>query len=71
MSIWERLAAATADLSISVLHRDQKQNRPLDDAVPFTVGMISLAAKMAKADGVITKERSSLSRKRSRYLTRR
>jgi DnaJ like chaperone protein len=57
MSIWDQLAAATADLSIaSFLHRDQKQNRPLDDAVPFTVGMIALAAKMAKADGVITKD---------------
>src|SRR5262249_42553408 len=57
MSIWDQLAAATADLSIaSFLHREQKQNRPLDDAVPFTVGMIALAAKMAKADGVITKD---------------
>jgi hypothetical protein len=28
----------------------------LDDSVPFTVGMIALAAKMAKADGVITKD---------------
>jgi len=57
MSIWDQLAAATADLSsASFLHRDQKQNRPSDDEVPFTVGMIALAAKMAKADGVITKD---------------
>jgi DnaJ like chaperone protein len=57
MSIWDQLAAATADFSIrSVLHRDQKQDRRLDEALPFTVGMISLAAKMAKADGVVTKD---------------
>jgi DnaJ like chaperone protein len=58
MSIWDQLAASTADFSImgAALHRDQKQDRPLDDALPFTVGMISLAAKMAKADGVVTKD---------------
>jgi DnaJ like chaperone protein len=57
MSIWETLAAATADLSIGgSIHPDQKPNSPLDDALPFTVGMISLAAKMAKADGVVTKD---------------
>ena len=68
MSIWEKLAAATADLSlggqIAALlggarghHvRDQKQDKPADNALPFTVGMISLAAKMAKSDGVVTKD---------------
>jgi len=57
MSIWDQLAAATADFSIKgVLHRDQQQDRRLDEALPFTVGMISLAAKMAKADGVVTKD---------------
>ncbi|HKA99525.1 MAG TPA: TerB family tellurite resistance protein [Methyloceanibacter sp.] len=57
MSIWDNLAAATADFRImGVLNRDQKQDRHLDEALPFTVGMISLAAKMAKADGVVTKD---------------
>jgi hypothetical protein len=57
MSIGDQLAAATADFSImGVLHRDQKQNKRLNEALPFTVGMISLAAKMAKADGVVTKD---------------
>jgi DnaJ like chaperone protein len=57
MSIWETLGAATADLSIlGLLQRDQKQKRPLDDALPFAVGMISLGAKMAKSDGVVTKD---------------
>src|SRR5262245_14920168 len=56
MSIWDKLAAATADFSImGLLPLDQKQNRPLDEALPFTIGVISLAAKMAKADGVVTK----------------
>ena len=57
MSIWDALAAGTADLSIMASdRRDPKPNTPLDEALPFTVGMISLAAKMAKADGVVTKD---------------
>ncbi len=57
MSIWDALAAATADLSILPSeHRDLNPNIPSDEAVPFTVGMISLAAKMAKTDGVVTKD---------------
>ena len=68
MSIWEKLAAATAELSLGGQiaariggagghHvRDQKQDKPADNAVPFTVGMISLGAKMAKSDGVVTKD---------------
>ena len=66
MSIWEKLAAATADLSIGgqigallggvgghhVLHRDQKQDRPADNALPVTVGMISLGAKVGNSDTV-------------------
>lgn len=70
MSIWEKLAAATSNLSMpgqiagllgcagqrSSFALDQKQNWPEDDALPFTVGMISLSAKMAKADGVVTKD---------------
>jgi DnaJ like chaperone protein len=57
MSIWETLGAATADLSIlGLLQGGQKQKGPLDDALPFTIGMISLGAKMAKSDGVVTKD---------------
>ncbi|MGC1711957.1 MAG: TerB family tellurite resistance protein [Methyloceanibacter sp.] len=57
MSIWDALAAATADLSITPsAHRDLNPNIPPNEALPFTVGMISLAAKMAKADGVVTKD---------------
>jgi hypothetical protein len=70
MSIWDALAAGTADLSIMASdRRDPKPNTPLDEALPFTVGMISLAAKMAKADGVASpRTRLSLSKRRSMYL---
>ena len=68
MSIWEKLAAATVDLSLAGQiaarlgdarghHvRDQIQDKAADNALPFTVGMISLGAKMAKSDGVVTKD---------------
>ena len=68
MSIWEKLAAATADLSFGGQiaarlgdarghHvRDQIQDKAADNALPFTVGMISLGAKMAKSDVVVTKD---------------
>jgi DnaJ like chaperone protein len=67
MSIWGKLAAATADLSIGgpigalfgggashdVRHRHKKQEDP-ENQLPFTVGVIVLGAKMAKADGSVT-----------------
>jgi DnaJ like chaperone protein len=73
MSIWEKLAAATADLSIGgqigaligggsghyVKDRNQEQDGPAENQVTFTVGVIALGAKMAKADGVVTKDEVS------------
>ncbi len=67
MSIWGRLATATADLSIggqiaallgsgaavNVRDRHKEQER-LENQLPFTVGVIVLGAKMAKADGSVT-----------------
>ena len=67
MSIWGKLAAATTDLSIGGLigallgsraARDvreghQEQEGP-ENQLPFTVGVIVLCAKMAKADGSVT-----------------
>ncbi len=65
MSVWGKLAAATADLSMggqigSLLssrspqeHRNTVSDEP-DNEVPFTVGVILLSAKMAKADGIVT-----------------
>jgi DnaJ like chaperone protein len=34
----------------------RRKEWPVDDALPFTVGMIILGAKMAKADGAVTKD---------------
>jgi DnaJ like chaperone protein len=68
MSIWDKLAAATAELAVGgpigallggvAGHhaKDQNQNGHAKNEVPFTVGVIALGAKMAKADGVITKD---------------
>ena len=65
MSIWERLASAVAQSvgpSIGTLFgggtevEREPQDRSADNEVPFTVGVIALSAKMAKADGVITRD---------------
>ena len=62
MSIWERLSAATRNLSVggqisSLLSfgstsQARKVSEP-DNEMPFTVGVIVLSAKMAKADGTV------------------
>ena len=66
MSIWERLATAVGDGSPgATLGPRFAAEMPYDspvksdgkaDALPFTIGMIVLGAKMAKADGVVTKD---------------
>ena len=61
MSIWDTLAAFTADPSVlgsigALRGGEGRHHDPDTDALPFTVGMISLGAKMAKADGVVTKD---------------
>jgi DnaJ like chaperone protein len=67
MSIWGKLAAAAAGLSIGgpigtllggvagqyTNDRDQ-EHVPAEDQVAFTIGVIALGAKMGKADGVVT-----------------
>jgi DnaJ like chaperone protein len=63
MSIWERLSAAARDFSAkapvgSLLRFEgagegRKPLRADDNEVPFTVGVIVLGAKMARADGTI------------------
>jgi DnaJ like chaperone protein len=66
MSIWERLASAVAQSSVgpsigtlfgggTEVEREPR-DRSADNEVPFTVGVIALSAKMAKADGVITRD---------------
>jgi DnaJ like chaperone protein len=68
MSIWEKLAAST-ELAIGgrigalldgmrgdrVLDRDRERDKP-ENQVAFTVGVIALGAKMAKADGFVTRD---------------
>jgi hypothetical protein len=67
MSIWKRLAAATSNLTIGspiagLLAGDREaQDAPnclelSEQEVPFTLGIIALSAKMAKADGHITRD---------------
>ncbi|MFD0987757.1 TerB family tellurite resistance protein [Methyloligella solikamskensis] len=67
MSIWGKLAGAAAGLAIGgpigallggvaghfAIDRED-QETPAENQVAFTVGVIALGAKMAKADGVVT-----------------
>ncbi|HEX2449405.1 MAG TPA: TerB family tellurite resistance protein [Methyloceanibacter sp.] len=66
MPIWEKLAAAELLVAGPVAALlgtraaaegiNRKQTQTPDNEVAFTVGVIALAAKMAKADGVVTKD---------------
>jgi DnaJ like chaperone protein len=59
MSIWQRLSDLLSGKQVSSLlgfgstDRDRKQSAEQDNEVPFTVGVIVLSAKMAKADGIV------------------
>ncbi len=68
MSVWGKLAGAATGLVVGgpicalvggvaghyVIDRDQVQDGEGEDQVAFTVGVIALGAKMAKADGTVT-----------------
>jgi DnaJ like chaperone protein len=66
MSIWYRLASAVEQSSVGASIRTlfrgaaeverEPRDRSADNEVPFTVGVIALSAKMAKADGIITRD---------------
>ena len=70
MSIWGKLAGAAAGLAVGgpigalvggfaghfVIDRDKDDEEAGENQVAFTVGVIALGAKMAKADGVVTKD---------------
>src|SRR6476469_3007488 len=61
MSIWEKLAGAATGMVRSgpigaFLRGNQEQDGQAEDQVTFTVGVIVLGAKMAKADGVVTED---------------
>ena len=59
MSIWGKLAGVAAELGGAARSArcgsvGAKANGSAEDQVAFTVGVIALGAKMAKADGVVT-----------------
>ena len=60
MSIWGKLDSATAELlragSIGAVLGGVNGQEAGKDQVAFTVGVIALGAKMAKADGVVTRD---------------
>ncbi len=70
MSIWGKLAGAAAGLAVGgpigalvggvaghyVIDRNKDDEEGGENQVAFTVGVIALGAKMAKADGVVTKD---------------
>ena len=60
MSIWTRIADVLASIGESVgafLQSVVSRNpTPPEKSVAFTIGMIGLGAKMAKADGVVTED---------------
>jgi DnaJ like chaperone protein len=55
MSIWAKLADTAAELAAGARRvLDHHNNDTPEHQVAFTVGVIALGAKMAKADGVVT-----------------
>ncbi len=60
MSIWTRIADAIVTIGDSVggflQSLTSREPTPPEKSVAFTIGMIALGAKMAKADGVVTQD---------------
>ena len=57
MTIWARLSETAQDIGGGVaqlLSRASKKSTAPEKSMAFTIGMIALGAKMAKADGVVT-----------------
>jgi DnaJ like chaperone protein len=55
MSIWQRITGAVQDVGETVTGYFGS-NTPPEKSVAFTIGMIALGAKMAKADGAVTRD---------------
>lgn len=59
MSIWTRITAAIAALSqgegLAAVFDHLRPNRAPEKSVAFTIAVIALGAKMAKADGMVTR----------------
>jgi DnaJ like chaperone protein len=58
MSIWQRIAGAMQDVGDTVSGYFGSSTPP-EKSVAFTIGMIALGAKMAKADGTVTSDEVS------------
>lgn len=58
MSLWERITAAIAALKAGQSLADvfDTLRRPPEHTIAFTIAVIALSAKMAKADGVVTRD---------------
>lgn len=61
MSVWSRISEAIAHLAAggSLSEVLEKLRTPPERSVAFTIAVISLGAKMAKADGVVTRNEVS------------
>jgi DnaJ like chaperone protein len=55
MSIWQRISGAVQEVGDTV-GGYFGSNKPPEKSVAFTIGMIALGAKMAKADGAVSSE---------------
>jgi DnaJ like chaperone protein len=58
MSIWQRISGAVQEVGDTVSGYFGSSTPP-EKSVAFTIGMIALGAKMAKADGTVTTEEMS------------
>lgn len=56
MSLWTRLAESAQSIGTSLSSLLGGSDKPPEKTVAFTIGMIALSAKMAKADGVVTRD---------------
>jgi DnaJ like chaperone protein len=67
MSIWTRIADAVAALAngegLSAIFDRLRASPPPERSVAFTIAVIALGAKMAKADGLVTKDEVSAFRR--------
>ncbi|MGP0041550.1 MAG: TerB family tellurite resistance protein, partial [Rhodomicrobium sp.] len=56
MSIWGKLTGAAASIGGPIGALLSRLSHENDKQVAFTVGVIALGAKMAKADGIVTRD---------------
>ena len=70
MQLWGKLACATAGLAAGgpigalvggfaghyFIDRDKEEDGRVENQVAFTVAVVALGAKMAKADGIVTRD---------------